>query len=88
MKKGEFVRTYINGQEIRVRLEPGPNKFAVVEIEGHTIETEVPNLTLQMLRNVMPKPKEKGKPKRKAKPKKKSKGKSKGKSGKSAAKEA
>ena len=79
MKKGEFVRTYINGQEIRVRLEPGPNKFAVVEIEGHTIETEVPNLTLQMLRNMVPKQKGEGKPKRKAKPKKKSKAKAQGK---------
>ena len=79
MKKGEFVRTYASGQETRIPLAPGPNKFAVVEIEGETVETEVPNLTLQLLRQVLPKPKPKVQGKAKAKANAKGKGKAKAK---------
>ena len=62
-KAGILYRKLKNGKILQALLEEGPKCFAVARLEGEVVETEMPNLTLKLLRN-MQRP-EKGEPKKK-----------------------
>ena len=65
-RTGVFTRTHLNGEVEAVSLECGSNHFAVARLKsGDTVETEMPNLTLQLLQGVLKKvpPKKKAAPK-------------------------
>ena len=71
-RTGVFTRTHRSGEVEDTLLGCGPNHFAVARLKsGDTVETEMPNLTLQLLQGVLRKVKPAGKAK--AEPKKKTK---------------
>ena len=74
-RTGVCTRTYANGEVETAVLECGPNQLAIARFKsGDQVETEMPNLTLQLLKGVLQKvkPMAKGKtaPQAKGKPSK------------------
>ena len=71
-RTGVFTRTHRSGEVEDTLLECGPNHFAIARLKsGDTVETEMPNLTLQLLqgvlRKVKPAEKAKAEPKKNTK---------------------
>ena len=53
-RTGVFTRTHRSGEVEDTLLECGPNHFAIARLKsGDTVETEMPNLTLQLLQGVL-----------------------------------
>ena len=50
-REGTLTRQ-LNGVVRTVDLEPGPNGFSICKIDGEAVETEVPNLTLKLIKNM------------------------------------
>ena len=59
LRTATYTRHYNDGTEICADLTEGPNAFAIVKIKDEVITTEMPNLTLRILRNMEPKKKRK-----------------------------
>ena len=60
VRNGLLTRRYSSGRQDSATLEVGPNGFAVATIAGSVVVTEVPNLTIGLLKKAQKSDQKKG----------------------------